>query len=220
VLKKIGVKKEKISVIYNALDFTRYPFDDEFVQSIKNHWGGEAKIIVSPGQLNPWKGFDGVVKIMPGLMKELNVKINLLILGKGQELVNLKKLAAELGVSDRVHFLGKIEHGRIMNYFKAADLFILNSNYEGMSHVLLEAMRSEAPIITTNRGGNPEVIIDHENGLTVDYNDEKQLMAAAKKILSDTRLAEELVKKGTENLSRFNWENMVKETLDVLRLKA
>lgn len=217
VLNKIGVEKEKVKVIYNSLDFSRYPFDENSVVSIKEKYGRGSKIIVSPGQLNPWKGFDGVIKILPELMKELNLKINLLILGKGQEHDNLEKLARELGVSERVHFLGRIEHEKIMDYFKAADLFILNSNYEGMSHVLLEAMESGAPIITTNRGGNPEVIADNETGLIVNYNNEAELLKAAKKIFSDNDFAKKIAVNAKEKIKFFSWEKTVDETAETLR---
>ncbi|MFA6393965.1 MAG: glycosyltransferase [Patescibacteria group bacterium] len=217
VLERIGAKKEKIKVIYNSLDFSRYPFNEAFISSIKEKYGRDGKIIVSPGQLNPWKGFDGVIRMLPGLMKELNMKINLLILGKGQEIMNLEKLARERGVSGNVHFLGKIEHEKIMDYFKAADLFILNSNYEGMSHVLLEAMQSGTPIITTKSGGNPEVIADNENGLLINYNNEEELIKAAKKMLTDDEFAREMSVNAKGGLKIFSWEKTVDETADVLK---
>jgi len=217
VLEKIGADREKVKVIYNSLDFSRYPFDENSLVSIKEKYGRGSKIIVSPGQLNPWKGFDGVIKILPELMKDLNLKINLLILGKGQEHDNLEKLARELGVSESVHFLGRIEHKKIMDYFKAADLFILNSNYEGMSHVLLEAMQSGTPIITTNRGGNPEVIADNETGLLVNYNNEEELLRAAKKIFSDDDLAKRMSVNAKEKIKFFSWEKTVDETAETLR---
>ena len=104
-----------------------------------------------------------------------------------------------------------------MNYFRAADLFILNSDYEGLSHTLLEAMKAGVPVITTNVGGNPEVIENEKEGLLFGYNNEAELLAAATRILTDSELASRLVKNASEKLKNFNWEKAVAETAVVIR---
>ena len=130
---------------------------------------------------------------------------------------NLKKLARELGVESRAHFLGKIKHEEIMNYFKAADVFILNSHYEGQSHVLLEAMKAGAPIIASNIEANQEVIEDNNNGLLVNYNNSKEISRAAIKILQNKALADNFVNRGKEKLKIFNWDNTVRLTVEAIK---
>lgn len=216
VAEMIGIKKEKINVIYNSVDFISSDFNNSEVAEIRKKYGQDKKIIVTACRLTNWKGVDGIIKIMPALLKKVGL-INFLVLGDGPELDNLKKLAVELGVQDRVQFLGRIRHEEILSYFKAADLFILNTNYEAMSHTLLEAMTAGAPIVATRAGGNPEVIDDGKSGLLVRYNQTEELTNAAIKILTDKSFADELVKNAAEKLKNFNWDNVINKTVKVLR---
>jgi len=217
VARRIGVDGNKIKVIYNSIDFIRESdIDPEAARNIGNHYSqGDAKIIVTACQLMPWKGVDGIIKILPALKEKIG-PVSLLVLGEGQELENLQKLSEGLGVSEIVYFLGKIEHKNIINYYKAADLFILNTNYEALSYTLLEVMKVGTPIITTNIGGNPEVIDDNKDGLLVTCNDEKQLADAAIKILSDEEFAEKLTNNSRDKLQKFNWDSMVNQTIETI----
>ena len=129
----------------------------------------------------------------------------------------MQKLSEEMGVSQQVIFLGKIGHNEIMNYFKAADLFILNSHYEGLSHTLLEVMKAGRPIICSNIAANREVIENNKNGLLVNYNDSPEIARAAIRILNDQALAESLVIEAKEKLKIFSWDNTVKLTAEAIR---
>lgn len=211
----IGTPKEIIKVIYNSVDFIKDNSRLEEVDEIRKKYGQNAKIIVSAGELNPWKGFDGLTKAMPRLLKELG-DVHTLVLGEGQEMENLKNLAQEMKVENNVHFLGKVNHGEIMKYFHAADLFVLNTNYEGLSHTLLEVMRAGAPIVSTRIGGNPETIDSGREGILIAYNNVKELEDAALKILKDPALAQTFVKNATAKLSLFSWSAAVKDTVELL----
>jgi len=213
----IGVKGERLKVIYNSIDFIKENYDENKIKQIHDQFGAEAKIIISAGQLNPWKGFDGIIRGLKEIEKNLDNKAHFLILGDGQEMENLKKLASELGVEPRVHFLGKIEHEQIMDYFKAADLFILNSHYEGQSHTLLEVTKAGVPIIASNIEANQEVVEDGRNGILVNYNSAEEISRAAVKILNDKSLAQNFVNQGKEKLKIFNWDNTVKLTVETIR---
>jgi glycosyltransferase involved in cell wall biosynthesis len=212
----IGVDKSKISVIYNSIDFASERINPEEAKAIRDKFNGNSKIIVTACRLMPWKGVGNIIKILPQLKKEVG-NVNFLILGVGQELDNLKKLAIDLDVVDNVKFLGKVNHHKVMNYFSAADLFILNTHYEGLSHTLLEAMKSATPIVTTNIGGNPEVIEDNKNGLLIDYNNQEQLLAATIKILSDDDLANKFRANAKEKLKIFNWDNIIDKTTKLIK---
>ena len=93
----------------------------------------------------------------------------------------------------------------------------MNSNYEGMSHCLLEAMKVGAPIITTKAGGNPETIKDKETGLLVDYRNKQQWLEAINLISDNPALAEKLTKQAKDDLKRFSWDNLVQQTIKVFR---
>jgi glycosyltransferase involved in cell wall biosynthesis len=214
VASKIGVEKKKIKMIYNAIDFEINKNDNSV--GIRNQFDKDAKIIICIARLVIWKGIDTVVKIMPSLVNKIG-NIHFLVLGDGPELENLKKLASEKGVKDRVHFLGRINRDEIINYLKESDLFILNTNYEGLSHVVLEAMAAGVPVITTKVGGNPEIIEDGKDGLLINYNNEEELLNAAIIIFSNSSLRDSLVENAKDKLKKFNWSNTVRETLNLLR---
>ena len=211
----IGVPKEKIKVIYNSLDTKKFIASEEKVRSIRKSCGQDSKIIISPGQLNPWKGFDGVIKIIPRLIEGLGSGLHLLILGEGPEKTSLENLAKELKIANNVHFLGKVVHSEMINYLSAADLFILNSDYEGMSHAILEAMYAARPIIVSRSGGNCELIGNGREGLTFGYNNLDELFNAAYKMLNDRPKAKQLAKNAKIKSDNFKWENVVNGTVKV-----
>lgn len=213
---KIGVPENKIKVIYNSVDFEIDNLDLAAAETIKNQFEKNSKIIMTGGRLTSWKGEDVLIKIL-GRIEQSIGSTKLLILGDGPQLENLKKLARELGLQEKVFFIGRVKQEDMINYLKAADLFILNTNYEGLSHILLEAMAAGTPIVTTNIGGNPEVIEDGKNGLLVDYNSQDQLVAAAVKILNNSQLARNFVEGGKEKLKQFSWDKAVKQTIEFLQ---
>lgn len=215
-LKKIiagwGVSPEKIAVVYNAAP-------QSFVLSkskeqAKTELGLRGNILLSIGRLVPWKGFSALIEIIPRLLKE-RPHLQLVIVGEGPDKEILKSKLKNLRIEERVKLEGKVPHNKIPLYFRAADIFILNTNYEGFSHVLLEAMKTGAPIITTNIGGNPELITNQENGVLIEYNNKDQLKQAILRLMGDRVLQEKFVRQGQDRVKRFNWQRLVDETLKV-----
>ena len=211
--------KEKIKVIYNSVDFLK-------IKPLEPNYGGSTSIVgsdphggrtlVTIARLVPWKGVDMLIEIMPDLIKKYG-QINLVVVGQGPELENLKQLTQNLGLKDYVYFAGQANRQEVNDYLAAADLFVLNTNYEGMSHLLLEAMKIGAPIITTFAGGNPETIKDKETGLLVDYNNKKEWLEAINYLLDNPEKRKELAAKAKDDLKRFNWDNLVKETVNIFK---
>lgn len=215
IAQAIGVKSEKIKIIYNSVDFLAAVESGDKAAAIRKRLGAE-KIIMTACRLTPWKGVDGIIKILPEVKNKFG-KVKLAVLGEGGELPKLKQLAEKLGVAGEVEFLGKIEHKQILNYYKAADLFILNTNYEGLSHTLLEVMKAGVPIITTEVGGNPEVIANGQEGILVKYNNLAELSAAVFKIFNDYAFTRTLVENSKEKLKIFSWKKTIEQTAEVLK---
>ena len=211
---KIGLPAEKIEVIYNSVDFLKTGLSLSNRDELKHKFGFKGKVILTIARLVPWKGIDTLIEIMPKLIKKYG-QINLVIVGRGQELNNLQSLAQSLHSENSVFFLGKLDRQQTMEHLRATDIFVLNTNYEGMSHCLLEAMKMGRPIITTYAGGNPETIKDGQTGLLVDYRNKEQWLKAISSILDNPDLAERLVKQAKEDLKRFSWSKLVQETIKV-----
>jgi glycosyltransferase involved in cell wall biosynthesis len=159
---------------------------------------------------------DQLIRAMPEIIKRLG-RAYLIVLGDGPELENLQNLAQSLKLAEQIKFLDRVPHEKVLEYFSHADVFVLNTNYEGLSHTLLEAIKAGAPVIATDVGGNPEVITDGQNGLLVNYNNQKQLIEAIFRLLTDRPLAQKLTEAATVKLKDFSWRQTVDQTVDLLK---
>ncbi|MFH1457410.1 MAG: glycosyltransferase family 4 protein [Patescibacteria group bacterium] len=218
-LKKIvvgwGAKEDSIEVIYNNVSL---PDPVEASKGeVKQQISVSGNILISVGRLVPWKGFDFLIKLMPDLLK-MNPEFKLIIIGDGPELKEYQKIIQELNLVEKVFLPGGMSQEKLLLYFKASDMFLLNTEYEGLSHVILEAMFCNVPIIVSDMGGNPE-IIDHEiNGLLIEYNNKEEWLKAIKRIWEDedNKLRTRLTSHPTPKLPCFNFDELVTRTLVVL----
>ncbi len=122
----------------------------------------------------------------------------------------------ELNLKEKV-FIDNITHEKLINELFAAGVFVLNTGYEGLSHTILEAMAAEVPIVTTNIGGNPELIENNKNGFLVEYNNKEELKKAILKIYSQPELAQSFIDASRIKLEKFTFENMINETILALQ---
>jgi len=123
---------------------------------------------VSVGRLIPRKGFDFLIRSI-ALIEDK--KVHALIIGEGPERENLAVLAREVGVGERVHFLGQVSEEKKFQYLSNANVYVLSSVHEGFGIVLQEAMQVGLPIIATNNGGQ----VDLPVGSTIKFGDNKAL---------------------------------------------
>ena len=208
------VPGDKIAVIYNAPEPV---FLSDISQSeAKEKLGLSGNIILSVGRFAPWKGFAELISVMPDLLKE-NPAFRLIIVGDGGEKKNLEFKIKNLELTDSVKLTGTVPHSQMPLYFKAADVFVLNSGYEGLSHVILEAMQHGTPIIASAEGGNPELIENGINGFLVEYKNQEQLKDTILKLWQDKNLQEQFIQSSREKLNNFTWENLVEKTLRILK---
>ncbi len=212
VVRYWGVKPEKIKVIYNGTDFKPLNLEKE---KAREKIGISGSIILSAGRLVPWKGFKMLIKIMPELLKE-NQFLRLVIVGDGPEKENLELMKNNLGLNNKVYIVGRKSQEELKTYLAAADMFVLNTAYEGFSHQILEAMAVGVPVITTNAGGNPEVIKQGGNGFMVKYNDELNLVEAIKAIFEHEDIRDKFIEEGKKTAKKFNVDKMTKETAAAL----
>jgi len=212
-LKKIvsgwGINSDKVEVIYNAVEKIDCPLSPE---AAKEDLKISGNIILSIGRLVPWKGFETLIKIFPKLL-EVNNNYKLVIVGDGPERKNLEELIKQNNLSGQVVLTGQINHRDIPKFLRAADFFVLNTSYEGLPHLVVEALMMKLPVITTKIGGNPEVIENGVNGLLIDYNNEGQLLDAVKKIWTDKELVNKFVMNSEASLTKFSFSEMYQQTV-------
>ena len=207
-----GISKEKIKVIYNGVDFRSSDISKE---DAKKKIGIYGDIILSAGRLVSWKGFRMLIKIMPRL-SEISQLFRLVIVGDGPDQKMLGSMVRNLGLERKVYLVGRKTQEELATYLAAADMFALNTGYEGFSHQILEAMTAGVPVITTAVGGNKEVIRQGENGFMIKYQDEFNLIEAVKSLWQNPELQEEFKKEGKKTAEHFSSEKMFEETVKIL----
>ena len=114
--------------------------------------------------------------------------VALLVLGDGPERAKLERRAGELGLADRVRFLGAGTRDDVIALFRAVDAALLTSAWENLPHTLLEALATGTPVIATAVGGIPEVVRDGENGLLVPPRDIAAIASAIDRLVHDDAL--------------------------------
>lgn len=154
------------------------------------HPGGNR--ILYTGMLTPVKGVDILLKAMPKVIEKIP-EAELVIAGDGPERSKLEKMAVELGITDRVKFIGKIPYEKIhLEYQKASVLAVPSVGFEQFSLSGLEAMASGIPAVGSRIGGIPEWIEDCRTGLLSRPFDHEDLAEKLIKILSDRQLASDM----------------------------
>lgn len=208
-----GVRPEKIKVIYNAVSLKPLDISKE---EARTKIGIHGNIILSVGRLAPWKGFKMLIKIMPQLLN-ISQFFRLVIVGDGPDRKNLEIMVKNLGLDKKVYVIGRKNQEELKVYFAAADIFVLNSGYEGFSHQILEAMACGVPVITSAIMGNREIVHQGENGFMTKYNDEFNLIEAIKTLHQDDELKEKFIREGKKTVEFFSVEKMILETKDLLQ---
>jgi glycosyltransferase involved in cell wall biosynthesis len=141
-------------------------------------------------------------------------RAHLVIAGDGEKAAELRRLASKLGVADRVCWLGW--RGDAVDLMAAFDVFLLPSLHEGFGLVLLEAMSRRVPIIASNVGAIPEIVVDGETGILVEPRAADGLAKAMTRLLKDRALRKYMGLLGAARLEeRFSVERMVSSTIAV-----
>lgn len=213
IIRQWGIEPDKIRVIYNAFEPVEIKATKE---EIRRFLELEGTILISAGRLVSWKGFDTLIETMPMLARQFG-DIKLLIAGEGPLELTLKSKITNSKLQKKVKLLGPLTRENLLRYIKAADIFVLASGYEGFSHQLLEAMSVGTPIVTTDAGGNPELVQDGREGLLVPYQGREALVVAISQLFKDRRWAELLAWNAKYKAREFSKERMIKNLIQELQ---
>jgi teichuronic acid biosynthesis glycosyltransferase TuaC len=167
----------------------------------------DGPIVSYVGKLVPRKGVDTLVEAM-GLLARRPAGAPLLVAaGIGEDRPALERRAAELGVAERVRFVGKVDHDEVGWWMAAGDLFVLPSRSEGLPTVICEAMNVGRPVVATAVDGTPEIVRDGRTGVLVPPSDARALADALARVLDEpglaARMSEEALRVGREE---YTWE--------------
>jgi glycosyltransferase involved in cell wall biosynthesis len=177
----LGIPGEKIRVVGNGVDSEKFHPVDRQAARASLGIPADAKVLVSVGALVPRKGFHRVIEILPALLERHPDLLYLVVGGSSPEGdigEELKRQAARLGVAERMRFLGAMPSAELKTPLSAADVFVLSTSNEGWANVFLEAMACGLPVVTTDVGGNREVVRDESLGRILPFGDANALREA------------------------------------------
>jgi glycosyltransferase involved in cell wall biosynthesis len=189
---KDGFPPERIEVIPNGVELGE--FEPSMSRETARRGAGlplDARLIVSIARFHPVKDHATLIRAFAALSPR-QPAARLVLAGEGPLRADLESLAARLGVTGRVDFLGVRDD--VPSLLKAADVFCLTSLSEAASLTVLEAMAAGVPIVLTDVGGNPELVRDGVEGLLVPRGDASAAAAALDRVLSDAGLAGRLAR--------------------------
>jgi len=204
----LGVESDKIRVIGNGIDLDKFYRLDQAVARAELNIAEDAKVLISVGALVDRKGFHRVIALLPELIKRYP-KLMYLIVGSDSPEGNIESRLQEqvksLKLEDHVWFLGAYPSEQLKQPLSAADVFVLATANEGWANVFLEAMACGLPVITTEVGGNKEVVNAPELGIVVPFADPEALLSALLAALEKDWQASEIIRYAQQN----SWDSRV-----------
>jgi phosphatidylinositol alpha-1,6-mannosyltransferase len=201
----IGVRPECIAMAYPVVDGERFrpglPCDD---LRAGIGLGPAHRLMLSVGRLQRRKGFDHVVRALPGLVAR-GVDVHHAIVGIGEDWEYLERTASELGVRERLHLLGHVAPDDLPRWYNACDLFAMPNrdiagDTEGFGIVYLEANACAKPAVAGITGGTGSAVQDGLNGLRVDGDSVPAVEDGLARLLQDAALAQRLGQAGRERI--------------------
>lgn len=207
----------KIITIHSGVEVDHYMKAEVNVEEKKKTLGIDPKVLVvgTVGWLLPIKGPIYLLRAMERVWLN-HPEIQLIFVGKGDLENELRKKASQIGVTKKVKFLGWRDD--IPEIMHILDVFVLPSLNEGMGRVLIEAMAAGKPIIASNVGGIPDLVIQGQNGLLVPAKDIKALAEGIEYLLENQRERIEMGEKGRKMATNYGVNSMV-EKIDRLYLE-
>ena len=180
---------ERVTVIPNAVDAARFRGQPDPELRRELSAGTSARLVLVPARLASQKGQRYAIEAVTAL-----ADVRLVFAGDGPDRASLEAYSDELGVADRVIFLGHRDD--VPRLLASCDAAMLPSLYEGLPVAVLEAMASGCPVVATRIGGTDEAIVDGQTGLLVPPSDGRALARGIDRLLSDAALAKRLAASG------------------------
>ena len=216
---QLGADPARALVVGNGVDISKFQPHPKDEARAKLGIAPKARVLISVGGLVERKGFHRVIPLLPELLKTYPDLVYLIVGGasaEGDNRAELEKMVADLGLGAHVRFLGPKPHEELAAVLSAADVFVLATRAEGWANVFLEAMACGLPVVTTDVGGNREVVCRPELGEVVPFGDAQALSKALKVALRAQWNAECIRQYAQENA----WPHRVQVLLDVFRSMA
>ncbi len=203
---KTYCSKPPIKVVYNSVDL------DFFKPANKKIF--ERRTVICVGTLNKRKGHQYLLHAIKQVLDEIT-DVNFLIIGRGHEEQNIKKLAQELDILGNVTFIDFITEEQLPLYYSSSEFFVLATLYDSFGIVFAEAMACGIPVVSTNIDTLKEVV--DGCGILVEPKNPDQLAKAMLRLLKNEKLRQELSKKALVQARKFSIETRIDKIEEIYK---
>ena len=217
VIERFGVSAEKIHVIYNGYDESRFRVIIEPEPVLHRYGLKNRTYFIFIGSILRHKN---LVRLAQAFSMHNN-DTKLVIVGACKDVGYLKELmntANSLGISDRVHYLDYVPDDDLPYLLNGAVAFLMPSLHEGFGVPLIEAMACGTPVITSNCSAMPEVAGDA--ALLVDPNSVESISSAMNQLVEEPQRAIEMIKAGLERVRMFGWSYSAQKLYDICEMES
>jgi len=212
IVELFGVPEEKVRVAYSGLDPQyREDIKEGEMKRVGEKYGLEKRFVLFVGTVEPRKNVAGLIRAFGMLKRRSGTKdVELIIAGgKGWLPGGVEKALQESPARDAIRFLGHVPQEDMPPLYRLASVFAFPSFFEGFGFPPLEAQASGVPVVASLNGGLSEVL--KESAESVSPGEDKDIADGLERVLSDKGRAESLVRKGRENVRRFDWSRTAEE---------
>ncbi|MHB1519136.1 MAG: glycosyltransferase family 4 protein [Acidimicrobiales bacterium] len=163
--------------------------------------------VLALGRIVEKKGFDLLLAAYAAIDPDKQVA-DLVIAGQGEALERLRQSARSLGITDHVHFVGRLDRSAVASAMAHAELFVMPSRLEPFGIVVLEAWRASTAVVATTRGGASEFVRDGVDGMLVDPFDTARFAELLTMLLGDADRRRDLARSGHRRVGEFSWDRI------------
>jgi alpha-1,3-rhamnosyl/mannosyltransferase len=208
---ELGARTDHVSVVYYGVDARFAPRPAS--PALRARYGlGESRVVLFLGGLKPRKNLGLLLDVWQALAPRFP-DTTLLIAGGGPLLPELRQRARRLGLDGRVVFTGYVAEAQKAAHFNLGEVFVFPSAMEGFGLTVAEAMSSGLPVVASNRGSIPELVVDGEGGFVCDPAGPEPFVERLSAVLADRALGRKLGLASRERVERmFRWERCVEGT--------
>jgi len=208
------IKKKAQEIWYNRMDIKVIPYGIDINKfrprqrrEMTNKYKlGDTKVILAVQRLHARKRVSVLIKSLSFLKRKFE-KFTLLVVGDGPDKENLMELTKKLRLEEKIVYCGKVEQRELPSYYKSADIFALHTLHEGLGIVILEAMSSGLPVVTTKAGGTEDLVENGKNGFLVSKNDPKKMGTKILYLLKNPRIRKRMGKMSRKIAEeKYSWE--------------
>jgi len=217
IMDHFRISGKNIDVVYEGVDRQFSSLKDPAkINALKNKYALRKPFIFYTGVWRNHKNLVGLIEAFDILKKEYKMDFDLVLGGNEDPYYpEVRKTWQKLGLENDIRRIGFIAQEELPVFYSAANLFVIPSFYEGFGLIGLESFASGTPVVSSNRTSLPEILGDA--AIYFDPDDHREMAEKMRLVLTDKKLYNELMQKGFEQVKKYSWERMGRETLKIYK---